>query len=1615
MEKAYFGMDYLRVTYGPHGNKSHKNSWAIDLGGKDTGVDPFYAPFTGIVRRLRSNSNELWFESSEPVQWADGTQDYATIMLIHAYNVPVSSGQTVPQGALLYYEGAKGNANGNHIHFEVGKGKFVSPYGWYDNGNGDDGSEVWNIYNQVDPTRVFFLKPTCTILDVGTDNTSGAALHWVTDDGTATGNLEANSYFTVGVGNMEYFSATDVYSNLGYLEKGKTYLAYDSYVGSDYTWWRFRHPNGNLYWTAMLWDKCSAYGTISETAYSDKTLLINGDVQLYNAPDPFNLADIKVSNEDRIPLKSKLDMTLYDKEWFNVSYNGKTYYIPNSDSVSIVDASWEDCMAPLPAGSSIKTIVDDVWYYSSPDPGDWVAQLAINTTLIATRQSSTGIKNYNWYEVLLQDGSLAYIVVNDTQVTLTKGTEGGVVVPPSGGGDYSTNVYGIDVSKYQGSIDWNLVKGDPQNIKFAFIRAVSTRDANAPYVDEYLIRNMQGAQAAGIPYGIYIFTYGDNESEIDAEVDLAISQIKGYNLTYPVAWDFEADNFKSTSKKASNTNLILYALRRIQNYGYLPILYTYYNMIMNYVDWKLILDNGFAIWIADYRGYNGFANEGGTCTIWQYSSSGSVNGISGRCDMDISYFDYERYITDVGLNDGATSQYPSVSYGGYLTINVGNAEAFPYPSVYAEGNYYLMKGASYSVIGVCEEQIEGYTWYLIRDNNLTKYVPFIADKMTLTTGSFITSQYRFQKTTKKTWLSAYANMEFFSDTDVFASMGYLTRNIPYEIFGFLIDPVNSNNTDFMFVIIKVGDAYRYCVDFSKDNKCYIYESEDPYPYDPVDTGNKLVTYEQWTGMYPYPSTYGTNPDDFLEPGKLYNLLGKTRYNFDNLSWFVIDVDGKMYYILDDGNSSVTTDQFEIPYEYTKFTNTTNLEVCATTKTYKSCDDSTAGEALETDQVYTLYGKITDSSVSGEWYVMMGSEYPLYVKVSDGNCLVYEGTPYQRTACENVWIIPNVALAYYDKPTKNENVSKAIGDIPVGTVLMPVSKINRVMVGGVWYEVKYNDLSYYVCPESVQSYVGSLDLSYDYTEPGYYLQAINSFEARAVPHSYAESFMHVPANTRIVNPIHMKVSADGNDWYAFDIGNNTYAFFMKDENFTEGYTYNVKDVGKNFYCTSSTANVVIYDHCATDPDHILAIVEAPAEVSISGEVTDFDYPKWYTTIMENGTVGYICANDNYTFDYNYTLYQLSDYAHAKVTQEATVYERPDESSPEVEKLPVGDYPVEFMAGGDGTVDGTWLMIDENKFVKTGTNVTLAYIYPSNVVSKYLVINVIGESGLTAYTLADTSSASTTIPYGTQVKPTSTFEANGNTWYAVDYNSGTYYVLMQDPNMKTENVYEQDPVIEGFSAYTDLDTAKCYEEPDTSSTAIPLTVDTYYPVMSILKDEINGNRWYSIMVEGNTYYIQIDAPGVSFSYNYESTEYEDGWYIRPLTDSYQVYDNPVEPQKSYSIPKDITIPVYEKLTTNYNGQTWYLTMYDDLLLYAPINSDGTNAELFNLQEESNLADLKSILKSVKDQRDSALKVCDDIASLEANISSLHTNVNNWASAMGTEIEALEKIISRMEEDQ
>ena len=153
-EIAYFPMQYLNITQGVNGSFSHQGTLAIDLAGKDSGKDAVYAPFTGVIKKIYTNSgNFVWLESSNPVLFADGTIDYMTIMIGHDNDVSdLYVGKVIKQGEHFYSEGDAGYATGNHIHLECAKGKFKSN-GWYENSNGN-----WMIYNTVNPFDALVLK-----------------------------------------------------------------------------------------------------------------------------------------------------------------------------------------------------------------------------------------------------------------------------------------------------------------------------------------------------------------------------------------------------------------------------------------------------------------------------------------------------------------------------------------------------------------------------------------------------------------------------------------------------------------------------------------------------------------------------------------------------------------------------------------------------------------------------------------------------------------------------------------------------------------------------------------------------------------------------------------------------------------------------------------------------------------------------------------------------------------------------------------------------------------------------------------------------------------------------------------------------------------------------------------------------------------------------------------------------------------------------------------------------------------------------------------------------------------------------------------------------------------
>ncbi len=195
---------------------------------------------------------------------------------------------------------------------------------------------------------------------------------------------------------------------------------------------------------------------------------------------------------------------------------------------------------------------------------------------------------------------------------------------------------GIDVSKYQGSINWAAVA--QSGVSYAFIKVGSTKSG----LDPYFAANVQGAQAAGIRTGVYIYSYATTVEAAAQEAALVLQWIEPYNINFPIAFDIEDSVQKgldaNTCTAMANTFCGIIAAA-----GYTPMLYTYTNFYKTHFTSGLAYDK----WIAQYSDHNDIAGW----AIWQYSSSGAVAGISGRVDMNVAAKDYTAYIPQAGLLD----------------------------------------------------------------------------------------------------------------------------------------------------------------------------------------------------------------------------------------------------------------------------------------------------------------------------------------------------------------------------------------------------------------------------------------------------------------------------------------------------------------------------------------------------------------------------------------------------------------------------------------------------------------------------------------------------------------------------------------------------------------------------------------------------------------------------------------------------------------------------------------------------------------------------------------------------------------------------------------------------
>ncbi len=191
---------------------------------------------------------------------------------------------------------------------------------------------------------------------------------------------------------------------------------------------------------------------------------------------------------------------------------------------------------------------------------------------------------------------------------------------------------GIDVSKWNGTINWNKVKA--AGINYVFVRCGGRYSQKRElFEDPTYGQNVSGALAAGLKVGIYFYSTATTVEEAVEEASLAVVMAKKYNITLPIFIDME----DSVMPKSQLTSIAQAFCQTVQSAGYTPGVYSSISWWKSYLSYSTL--SSYKIWIARYNTVLSGGNYTwtGRCDYWQYSSTGSVDGVSGNVDLNIAY------------------------------------------------------------------------------------------------------------------------------------------------------------------------------------------------------------------------------------------------------------------------------------------------------------------------------------------------------------------------------------------------------------------------------------------------------------------------------------------------------------------------------------------------------------------------------------------------------------------------------------------------------------------------------------------------------------------------------------------------------------------------------------------------------------------------------------------------------------------------------------------------------------------------------------------------------------------------------------------------------------------
>ena len=222
---------------------------------------------------------------------------------------------------------------------------------------------------------------------------------------------------------------------------------------------------------------------------------------------------------------------------------------------------------------------------------------------------------------------------------------------------------GIDVSNFQGTIDWNQAKA--AGIEFAILKVGPVYGKP----DLTFERNATECERLGIPYGVYYYSYARSVADANIEADRTLAWLGGHHPSLPVYYDLE-DNYILQDPNFSKDKLAQIAqtfCNRMEAVGFKSGIYANLNWFNNYLNSPSL--SGYDHWVAQY---NWRCDYAGSYSFWQYSSSGNVPGVNGRCDMNYCFngsflnvddgkmhIQYEAHVSNIGWmsskRDGSTA------------------------------------------------------------------------------------------------------------------------------------------------------------------------------------------------------------------------------------------------------------------------------------------------------------------------------------------------------------------------------------------------------------------------------------------------------------------------------------------------------------------------------------------------------------------------------------------------------------------------------------------------------------------------------------------------------------------------------------------------------------------------------------------------------------------------------------------------------------------------------------------------------------------------------------------------------------------------------------------------